>query len=80
MKKVCSLHILKRGALVGSFSIEEGPATTMPQIKNLIGRVRKKKRAARAAHTYEQVLFFLCKTTTRNYHIDRLDDNLSIQP
>ena len=39
-------------------------ATTTPQIKNLIGRVRKNKRAARAARTYEQVRAVLCKTTT----------------
>jgi len=34
------------------------------KIKNLIDRVRKNKRAARAARTYEQVRAFLCKTTT----------------
>ena len=53
---------------------------TTPQIKNLIGRVRKNKRDARAARTYEQVRAVLCKTTTWNYHIYRTDDNLSIQP
>ena len=53
---------------------------TTSQIKNLIGRVKKKTRAAHAARTYEQVHAILCKTTTWNYHIDRLDDNLSIQP
>ena len=37
-------------------------AMTTPQIKNLIGRVRKNKRAAHAAHTYEQVRAVLCKT------------------
>ena len=40
-----------------------GMATASPQIKNLIGRVRK-NRAARAARTYEQVRAVLCKTTT----------------
>ena len=39
-------------------------ATTTPQIKNLIGRVRKNQRAARAARTYEHVRAVLCKTTT----------------
>ena len=57
-----------------------GTATTTPQIKNLIGRVRKKKRAARTARAYEQVPVFLSKKTTWNYHIYRLDDNLSMQP
>ena len=38
--------------------------TTTPQIKNLIGRVWKNKRAARAARTYEQVRAVLCTTTT----------------
>ena len=51
----------------------------MPQIKILIGQVRKNKRAARAARTHEQVRAVLCKTT-RNYHIYRTDDNWSIQP
>ena len=54
--------------------------TTTPQIKNLIGRVRKNKRAARAARTYEQVRAVLCKTTIWDYHIYRTDANLSIQP
>ena len=49
---------------IGSFSIDNGTATTTPQIKNLIGRVRKNKRAARAARAYEQVRAVLCKTTT----------------
>ena len=40
-------------------------STEKPQIKNLIGRVRKNKRAARAARTYEQVRAALCKTTTK---------------
>ena len=57
-----------------------GTATTTLQIKNLIGRVREKKRAARAARAYEQVRVFLSKTTTWNYHIYRFDDNLRIQP
>ena len=34
-------------------------ATTTPQIKDLIGQVRKNKRAARAARTYEQARAFL---------------------
>ena len=54
-------------------------ATRTPQIKNLIGRVRLNKRAARAARTCEQVRAVLCQTTTSNYHIYRLDDNSSIQ-
>ena len=36
--------------------------TTTPQIKNLIGRARENKRAARAAGTYEQVRAILCKS------------------
>ena len=36
-------------------------ATTTPQIKNLIGQVRKNKLAARAARIYEQVRAVLCK-------------------
>ena len=55
-------------------------ATTTPQIKNLIGQVRKNKRAARVARVYEQARAVLCKATTRNFHIYRFDDNLSIQP
>ena len=39
-------------------------ATATPQITNLIGRVRKNKRAARTARTYEQVRAVLSKTTT----------------
>ena len=54
-------------------------ATTTPQVKNLIGRARENKRAARAARTYEQVRAILCKTTTWNYLIYSLDDNLSIK-
>ena len=46
-------------------------ATRTPQIKNLIGQVVKNKRAARAAHTYEQVRAVICKTTMLNYHIYR---------
>ena len=38
---------------LGSFSIDDGTATTTPQIKNLMGRVRKNERAARAARTNE---------------------------
>ena len=57
-----------------------GTAMTTPQIKNLIGRASKNKRAARAARTYEQVRAILCKTTTSNYLIYSFDDNLSIKP
>ena len=66
--------------ILGSFSFDDVTAMTTPQIKNLIGRVRKHKRAARAARTYEQVRAILGKTTTRNYHINGIVDNLSIQP
>ena len=41
---------------LGSFSIDDGNCNDNAQIKNLIGRVRKNKRAARAARTYESVL------------------------
>ena len=41
-----------------------GSATTKPQIKNLIGRIRKNKRAASAARTLEQFRAVFCKTTT----------------
>ena len=41
-----------------------GTATTMPQIKILIGQASENERAARAARTYEQVRAILCKTTT----------------
>ena len=55
-----------------------GTATTTPQIKNLIGRASENKRAAR---TYVQVRAILCKkTTTWNYLIYSIDDNLSIKP
>ena len=54
-------------------------ATKTPQIKNVIGRVRKNKPVARASRTYEDVRAVLCKTTTWNYHIYRFGDNLSIQ-
>ena len=68
-------------AIYRSFSASTtATATTTPQIKNLIGRVKKNKRAARAARTHEQVRAVLYKTTTRNYHIYRTDDSLSIQP
>ena len=36
----------------------------LPQIKNLIGRVSKNKRAARAARTLERFVAVLCKTKT----------------
>ena len=36
---------------------------TTAQIKNLIGRVKKNNRAARAARSYEQARAVLCKTT-----------------
>ena len=48
----------------GALASTTATATTTPQIKNLIGRVKKNKRAARAARTYEQVRPVLCKTTT----------------
>ena len=48
----------------GALASTTGTATTTPQIKNLIGRVRKNKRAARAARTNDQVRAVLCKTTT----------------
>ena len=48
----------------GALASTTATATITPQIKNLIGRVRKNKRAARAARTYEQVRAVLCKTTT----------------
>ena len=41
-----------------------GTETTTPQIKNLIGRVKKNNRAARATRTFEQVRAVLCKTAT----------------
>ena len=59
-----------------------GMAMTKPLIKNLIGRVRKNKRAARAARaarTYEQVRVVFGKITTWNFHNHGFDDNLSIQ-
>ena len=39
------------------------------EVKNLIGRVRKCNRAARAVRTYEKVRAVLCKTTAYYYHI-----------
>ena len=52
-------------SLARPFASTTATATTTPQIfKNLIGRVRKNKRAARAARTYEKVRAVLCKTTT----------------
>ena len=39
-------------------------ATTTPQIKNLISGVRKNKRAASAARTYEQFRAARWRTTT----------------
>ena len=59
-RRVLSPHPLQQGALASTTAT----ATTTPQIKNLIGRVRKNKRAARASRTYEQVRAVLCKTTT----------------
>ena len=47
-------------------------------IKNLIGRVWKNNRAARAARTYEQVRAVLCKITY--YHkVYPFDEYLSMQ-
>ena len=37
---------------------------TTPQIKNLIGRMMKHKRATRAAHTLKKFRAVFCKTTT----------------
>ena len=48
----------------GALASTTATATTTPQIKNLIGRVWKNNRAARAARTYEQVRAVLCTTTT----------------
>ena len=39
-------------------------ATPTPQIRNLIGQVRKNKRAARVARTYERARVVLCKAAT----------------
>ena len=44
---------LRKCATIESFSINDGTATTTPLIKNLIGRVWKNNRAARAARAYE---------------------------
>ena len=46
---------------MASFSIDEGKGNDN---LNLIGRVRKNKRAARAPRCYEQSRAVLCKTTT----------------
>ena len=51
-------------------------ATTTPQIKNLIGQVKKNKRATRVARTYEQARAVLCEATTRNFHIEHTTVNL----
>ena len=48
----------------GGLASTTGTETTTPQIKNLIGRVKKNNRAARATRTFEQVRAVLCKTTT----------------
>ena len=60
--------------------LSTGTATTTPYTKNLIGRVCKTNRAARAARSCEQARAVLCKTTTWNYHIYRFDEYLSMQP
>ena len=49
---------------LGSLSIDNRTAATPPRIKNLIGRVRKNKRAARAARTLEKSRAVLCKTSS----------------
>ena len=64
----------------GVLASTTGTETTTPQIKNLIGRVKKNNRAARATRTFEQVRAVLCKTTTWNYHIYRFAKNLSMHP
>ena len=55
----------------GVLASTTGTVTTTPQIKNLIGRVRKSNGAARATRTFGQVCAVLCKTKTWNYHIYR---------
>ena len=51
----------------------------MPQINNLIDRVRKNNRAARAARNYEQVHGVLCKQQRDITTFNVSDHNLSIQ-
>ena len=48
----------------GVLASRTGTATATPQIKNLIGRVWKNNRAARAARSFEKVRAVLSKTTT----------------
>ena len=44
----------------GGLASTTGTETTTPQIKKLIGRVKKNNRAARATRTFEQVRAVLC--------------------
>ena len=60
---------------IASFSIKDDAVTTTPQMKNLIGQVRK---TARAARTLTQFCGVLSKTTTWNYHVWGFDDNWEI--
>ena len=60
VSKIARVSTRQYGALAST----TGTATRTPQIKNLIGLLRKNKCAARAARTYEQVRAVLCKITT----------------
>lgn len=43
------------------FEPKTGKSTATSQLWNLIGRMRKNKRAARAARSLEQIVVVLCK-------------------
>ena len=54
-------------------------AVTTPRMQNLIGRMSKNKRDARAEYILEQFCAIICTTATLNYNIFGLDDNSSVQ-
>ena len=50
-------------ARAGALASTTSATTTTPQIENLIGRVRKNRRSARAVRASEQPWVVLCKIT-----------------
>ena len=67
--------------LLGSFSIDDGDGNGNDNATNkqFDWSSEENKRVARVARNYEQVRAILCKTTTLNYNVYCLDDNLGIQ-
>ena len=72
------LNSSQRGTVAFS-DLTTATSTTTPQINDLIGRMKKSIRSARAARFLVQYFDVVCQTTTWNVHIWGSDDNAGSQ-